>query len=93
MILVEGIDFIVRAVRYHQAGVRHWVLILIVGILVTLLGLWAVLSTWVGQTLLSIIVGVGCLGVAANCFAALSGIKRVEAFFQPLRDQIEQRQQ
>lgn len=80
VILLEGIDFTILAVRFRRAGVKYWGLLLGSGILVTLLGLWAVLSPWVGATVLSIIIGIGCLCVSVDCFTALASIGRVEHF-------------
>lgn len=80
VILLEGIDFTMLAVRFHHAGVKYWGLMLASGILVTLLGLWAVLSPWVGTTVLSTIIGIGCLCVSVDCFTALANIGRLEHF-------------
>ena len=79
-ILLEGIDFVAQALRYHRAGLRHWGALLAAGILGIIAGRWAVLSPWVGATILSIVIGVGCLCVSADCFMALFGIKQVESF-------------
>lgn len=80
VILLEGIVFTILAVRFRRTGVKYWGLLLGSGILVTLLGLWAVLSPWVGTTVLSIIIGIGCLCVSVDCFAALASIGRMEHF-------------
>lgn len=85
VILLEGIDFTIQTARYRRAGTKHWGLLLAVGLLVILLGLWAVLSPWVGATMLSIIIGIGCLCVSVDCFAALAGIGRVETFFKDIK--------
>lgn len=88
VILLEGIDFTILAVRFRRSGVKYWGLLLGSGILVTLLGLWAVLSPWVGATVLSIIIGVGCLCVSIDCFAALASIERVERFIDSAKKEI-----
>ena len=97
VILVEGIDFAAMSLRYRKAGVPYWGALLAVGALVILLGLWAVLSPWVGATMLSIIIGVGCLGVFADCVMALVGIGRVEGFVKEakgaIQEQVEASQQ
>lgn len=80
VILLEGIDFIAQALRYRRARVRLWGALLLVGLLAVILGLWAVMSQWVATTLLSVIIGVGCLSVSADCFMALAGISQVERF-------------
>ena len=85
VILLEGIDFTLLAVRFRRADVKYWGLLLGLGILVTLLGLWAVLSPWVGATVLSIIIGTGCLCVSIDCFAALISIGRVENFLHGVK--------
>ena len=81
VILLEGIDFIVQSQRYRRAGLRHWGLLLAFGLLASALGIWGIASPWVGTTLLGIAIGVGCMGVSADCFAALFGIKTVEHVF------------
>lgn len=78
VILLEGIDFIILSLRFHRAGVSAWGLLLAIGILALFLGAWAVLSQWVATTLLSVIIGIGCLCVSIDCFMALAGIGRLE---------------
>ena len=92
-VLLEGIDFVGQSIRYRKAGLSQWSALLIVGALAIILGLWAVLSPWVGATMLSIIIGVGCLGVAADCFMALIGIKKVQEFFAPIKNQLRENQE
>lgn len=82
VVLVEGIDFTMLSLRYRKAGIRYWGALLAVGLLIVLLGLWAVLTPWVGATMLSVIMGLGCLGVTADCVMALISIDRVENFFK-----------
>ena len=89
VVMLEGIDFTAQSVRYHRAGVRHWGVMLAIGVLVILLGLWAVLSHWVGATLLSVIIGIGCLGISADCFLSLAGIKRVEGLVEDVKTAIQ----
>ena len=89
VILVEGIDYTVLSLRFRKAGISYWGALLAVGVLVILLGLWAVLSPWVGATMLSIIIGVGCLGVAADSIMALIGIGRVENFFKEAKNTVQ----
>lgn len=84
-IFFEGIDFSVTSIRYRRAGISHWWLLLAVGLLVTLLGLWAICTPWVGATMLSLIIGIAAIGMAFDCFAALAGIGRVERFFKELK--------
>ena len=86
VILLEGIDFVIQAIRYHRAGVKLWGALLAAGLLAILLGLWAVMSQWVATTLLSVIIGVGCLSVSADCFMALAGIGQVENFVSGVRN-------
>ena len=88
-ILLEGIDFVVQSLRYHRAGVRHWGALLAAGLLGIIAGLWAVLSPWVGATILSIVIGVGCLSVSVDCFMALAGISRVETFLHDIHNTAE----
>lgn len=89
-ILLEGIDFVAQSLRYHRAGLRHWGALLAAGLLGIIAGLWAVLSPWVGATILSIVIGVGCLCVSADCFMALVGISQVESLLHGTRKEIEE---
>ena len=77
-ILFEGVEFIVRALRCRKAGYRRWGLILAAGIVVALLGIAAALSPRVGETLISLAIGAGFLGMAAGSFVTLAGISQVE---------------
>ena len=84
-IFVEGLDFCVDSTRYRRAGIKYWWVLLAVGVLTILLGLWAICTPWVGATMLSIVVGIGALGIAADSFTALIGLGRVERFFKELK--------
>lgn len=88
VILLEGIDFTLLAVRFRRANIKYWGLLLGSGILVSLLGLWAVLSPWVGATVLSIIIGIGCLCISVDCFAALASIGRVESILDRAKKEL-----
>ena len=85
-IFFEGIDFAVTALRYRRAGERHWLFLFVVSLLVVVFGIWAICTPLVGATLLSIVVGVGALCIAIDCFAALYGIGRVQRFFAAVKD-------
>jgi len=88
VVLLEGLDFIALSIRYRQANIRYWGALLAVGIIVFLLGLWAVLSPWVGATMLSVLIGIGCIAIAADCIMALLGIGRVETFFKEVKNTV-----
>lgn len=90
VVLTEGIDFTIRSFQYRRAGIRHWVALLIIGLLGILLGAWSVLTPWVGATMLSIVVGAGCLSVSIECFMALVGISRVQALVNNVSKAIDQ---
>ncbi len=81
LIVFEGIEFLIQAIRCQKSGVRHWGMILVVSLIIIAFGLWAVFTPWVGATLLSLIVGIGSIGIAVDCFAMLAGLGRLERFF------------
>lgn len=85
-IFFEGIDFTITATRYRRAGIKYWWLLLTLGLLVTLLGLWAICTPWVGATMLSLIIGIAAIGMAVDCFAALAGLTQVERFFTEIKE-------
>lgn len=79
VLLFEGIDFVVLSINYRRAGVRQWGVVLAIGVVGTLLGVWGILNPMGGAALLSIMLGIGCICVAADCFIALVGVNQVEA--------------
>ena len=84
-VLFEGIDFSLSALKYRKAQARGWWLMVVMGLAVVALGAVSVFYPDLTESLIGIIMGCAFIGIGCASFAALSGIARVEAYFDTAR--------
>ncbi|MBR1549815.1 MAG: DUF308 domain-containing protein [Bacteroidales bacterium] len=80
VILFEGIDFALTSIKYRRAGSKGWWLMLLMGLLAIVLGGWSIFSPQLVETTLSILFGIGFIGIGIASFVALAGINLVEDY-------------
>ncbi len=77
-ILIKGIDIAVRSFDYKSAGFKYWFILLILGILSAVLGIFSFTKPVVGSSAISILLGLGILLDGLHYIVALFGIGKFE---------------
>lgn len=82
VILFEGIDFSLTSIKYRRAGTKGWWLMLLMGLVAVVLGGWSIFTPTVVEATLSILFGIGFIGIGIASFVALAGINLVEDYIE-----------
>lgn len=93
VILFEGIDFSLTSIKYRRAGSKGWWMMLLMGLLAVVLGGWSIFTPEVVEATLSILFGIGFIGIGIASFVALTGINRVEDYLEAARKSLEDKEE
>ena len=91
-ILFEGIDFTLNTIKYHHAGAKGWILMLLLGLVIVCFGVWSIFVPEITTTTLSILFGIAFIGIGCASFTALAGLNLVEDYFEAARKAIEDKE-
>lgn len=91
-ILFEGIDFTLNTIKYHHAGAKGWVLMLLLGLIIVGFGVWSIFVPEITATTLSILFGIAFIGIGIASFTALAGLTLVEDYFEAAKNALEDKE-
>ncbi len=91
-ILFEGIDFTLNTIKYHHAGAKGWVLMLLLGLVIVGFGVWSIFVPEITATTLSILFGIAFVGIGCASFTALAGLTLVEDYFEAAKKALEDKE-
>lgn len=91
-ILFEGIDFTLNTIKYHHAGAKGWVLMLLLGLIIVGFGVWSIFMPEITATTLSILFGIAFIGIGIASFTALAGLTLVEDYFEAAKKALEDKE-
>lgn len=91
-ILFEGIDFTLNTIKYHHAGAKGWVLMLLLGLVIVGFGVWSIFVPEITATTLSILFGIAFVGIGFASFTDLSGLTLVEDYFEAAKKALEDKE-
>lgn len=91
-ILFEGIDFTLNTIKYHHAGAKGWVLMLLLGLIIVGFGVWSIFVPEITATTLSILFGIAFIGIGIASFTALAGLTLVEDYFEAAKKALEDKE-
>lgn len=92
-ILFEGIDFTLNTIKYHHAGAKGWVLMLLLGLIIVGFGVWSIFVPEITATTLSILFGIAFVGIGCASFTALAGLHLVEDYFEAARKALQDKEE
>lgn len=88
-VIFEGLDFVLSSIKFARAKAKGWWIMLIAGIAVLVLGVWAMRkpdeAVDAAFGVMSILLGCGFVGIGISSFVGYFGVDALEKFFEERR--------